>query len=174
MPLAQGSAKPCRRVPCSALATAAGMLGALALASGAWAAEPWDRENAGVFIYQREVPTQPAQVVGEPAPPDQVILSGPDSPFDTVMRVAEPLSDFEAGSINGHVSGGMNIALPGAPPASTDPQDVVGYAAAMASSVATATQGSVVETVNQTTALLNSTTSTITNVLGKLPTSGEF
>lgn len=173
MPLAAGFEKPCRSFSRPFVKAAFGVLGALALSSGAWA-EPWDRENAGVFIYQRDVPTQPAQVVGEPAPPDQLILSGPDSPFDTIMHIAEPLTDFEAGAINGQAPGALNIAMPGAPPASTDPQDVVGYAAAMASSVATATQGSVVETVNQTTALLNSTTSTITNVLGKLPTPGEF
>jgi hypothetical protein len=101
-----------------------------------------------------------------------VILSGPDSPFDAVMHIAAPLTDLEAGAINGQPPAGIGILLPGAPAAGTDPQDVVAYAGALAASVTTATQGSVAETVNQTTALLNNTTSMISNVLSKLPTPG--
>lgn len=134
-------------------------------------AQSWSREGAGTFIYQRDVPTRPAQVVGEPAPPAQVILSGPDSPFDAVMHLA-PLTDLEAGAINGQPPSGIGLLLPDAPAAGTNPQDVVAYANALATSVATATQGSVAETVNQTTALLNNTTSMIGNVLGSLPTPG--
>jgi hypothetical protein len=137
-------------------------------------AQSWGREDSGAFIYQRDVPTRPAQVVGEPAAPAQVILSGPDSAFDAVMHIKEPLSDLEAGAITGQAPTGLAILLPGAPASGADPQDVVGYTGMLASSVASATQGMVAQTVTQTTALLNDTTAAITSVLGKLPTPGAF
>jgi hypothetical protein len=137
-------------------------------------AQSWDKESAGVFIFQRDVPTRAAQVVGEQAPPDQVVLTGPDSPFDAVMHIREPLSDLEAGAISGQAPTGLDILLPGTPAAGTNPQDVLGYGGALASSVASATQGTVAQTVGQTTALLNDTTAAITSVLGKLPAPGGF
>lgn len=174
MPLSQTFSTPNHRVFLNRFARSA-ILGSLFLLPSTHAiAQTWDRNNPGVFIYQRDVPTQPAQVVGEPAPPDQVILSGPDSPFDSVMHIGSALSDLEAGAISAQLPATLDLILPGAPPSSTDPQDMVGYAGALASTVTTATQGSVTETVNQTTALLNSTTAMIGNVLGKLPTPGEF
>jgi hypothetical protein len=84
------------------------------------------------------------------------------------------LSDLEAGAITGQAPNGLNILLPDAPPSGTDPQNVVGYAGALASSVALAAQGTVAQTVTQTTALLNDTTAAITSVLGKLPAPGSF
>lgn len=138
------------------------------------AAQSWSRDDAGVFIYQRDVPTQPAQVVGEPATPDKVILSGPDSPFDSLMHLNGALSDLEIGAISGQAPTGLALLLPDAPPVGTDPKDVVAYTSSLAATVTSATQGTVLDTVNQTTALLNNTTAMISNVLGKLPTPGEF
>jgi hypothetical protein len=138
------------------------------------AAEPWSRENAGIFIYQRDVPTQPAQIVGEPAPPDQVILSGPDSPFDPIANIGGTLTDLEAGQITGQSPAIFEAQVPQAPPSSTDPQGMVGYATSLASSVSMATQNTVVDTVNQVTSALNSTTSSITSALSGLPSAGDF
>lgn len=135
-------------------------------------AQSWDRDTAGTFIYQRDVPTQPAQVVGEPAPPDKIILSGPDSPFDAVMGVGSALTDMEAGAISAQLPNALGIVMPATPGSDTDPKAMVGFAETLASNVVNATQGTVAATVNQTTALLGSVTSTITNALGKLPMPG--
>lgn len=53
----------------------------------------------GVIIYSRPVPSQPAQVRGEPAPPGQVVLSGPGSAWDSAAVGLETLTDGEAAQI---------------------------------------------------------------------------
>lgn len=138
------------------------------------ASQAWTRDNAGIFIYQRDVPTQPAQIVGEQAPPDKVILSGPDSPFDPIANIGATLTDLEAGQISGQPPAMFDAQLPQAPPSTTDAQGMVGYATSLASSVSTATQNTVMNTVNQVTAALNSTTSSITSALSSLPSASDF
>lgn len=56
--------------------------------------------SPGVFIYSRDVPTQPAQIFGEPAPPDQIILSGEGSPWEHALDPISIISDDEARIIN--------------------------------------------------------------------------
>lgn len=136
--------------------------------------QSWTRDNAGVFIYQRDVPTQPAQIIGEPAPPDKVVLSGPDSPFDPVANIGKTLTDLEVGQITGQSPAMFNVQLPQTPPANTDPQGMVGYVTALTSSVSAATQNTVTDTVNQVTSALNSTTSSITSALSHLPSASDF
>lgn len=137
-------------------------------------AQNWDRESAGTFIYQRDVPTQPAQIVGEAAPAAQVVLTGPDSPFDAIMHLREPLSDLEAGAISGQASMGLHPLLPAAPSSGTDPQDIVGYSGGLAAAVTSATQGTLAQTVTQATGILTDATTAITSAIGKLPAPGSY
>lgn len=174
MPLNKGIMTPVRNIFGNSIAISAVFVSSLLIFPQPSFAQSWSRDDAGVFIYQRDVPTQPAQVVGEPAPPDKVILSGPDSPFDSLMHLNSALSDLEIGAISGQAPSGLAMLLPDAPPSGADPQAVVAYTNSLAATVTAATQSTVVDTVNQTTALLNNTTAMISNVLSKLPTPGEF
>lgn len=137
-------------------------------------AQTWDKSSQATFIYQREVPTRPAQIDGVPAAPSEVILSGPDSPFDAVMHLREPLSDLEAGAINGQAPTGLDILLPGAPSSGTDPQAIAGYAGSLSGAVTSAVTGTLAQTVTQTTGILTDATTAITGAISKLPTPGSY
>lgn len=61
----------------------------------------------GVLIYSRPVPTQPAQVRGEPAPPDQVVLAGPGSSWGDSVGPLTVMSDSEAALIGSPLEKGL-------------------------------------------------------------------
>ncbi|PLK26990.1 hypothetical protein [Novosphingobium sp. TH158] len=62
-----------------------------------------------MLIYSRDVPSQPAQIRGEPAPPDQIVLAGKGSVWDSADP-AQIISDSEAAAV-----GAPLRALAGAP-----------------------------------------------------------
>ena len=65
--------------------------------------------SEGVLIYSRPVPTQPAQFRGEPAPPDQVALTGPDSAWGNSATALEVISDSEAALIGSPLARGLAV-----------------------------------------------------------------
>ena len=92
-----------RRVACAVLAAG--------IASGTMAspamARPGDNLPSGSFIYQRDVPTRPAEGPDVPAPPDYVVLGGKSEVFAGLGLSAVP--DAEQAGMSGSIAGGGNL-----------------------------------------------------------------
>lgn len=99
-----------RSRPCTAARALCAMFVA-GIAGGALAdqamARPEDNLPSGSLIYQRDVPTRPAEGPDVPAPPDYVVLGGRAEVFAGLGLSAVP--DAEQAGMSGSVNGGNLI-----------------------------------------------------------------